>query len=334
MVTARRTNHVDPARSRLRASCPRRSLGVAPAQVNDSSQRSHRHHSVQRIRQTGRARISAIHTRLLTERGARSLAPPNSMTCDDTDNLTRMQFDGGRRSSVHAHPKNVSLSARSSAAATSMSATAWTNADVIAHVGTSWASTARSATAGPRLAVGLLIGSLAAGATPQPPPTPWSPRPPEQAPVDTDGSAAGPSPHSSTVARSAPPTAACRWSPSQPRPPMSPCTTPGVGHMASHSLRSARSARPDSPAAAVRHAGRRASSLPDSATGGACCTPASIIANCDRHPDPRRLADGVVIAAGPTAGYGAVGQAAPRNDGTVTLYGHVNTWHGQPSASG
>ncbi|BBZ02902.1 hypothetical protein MCHIJ_23390 [Mycolicibacterium chitae] len=37
------------------------------------------------------------------------------------------------------------------------------------------------------------------------------------------------------------------------------------------------------------------------------------------------VADGVVIEAGPTAGYGAVVKLRHR-DGTVTLYGHVNTW--------
>jgi murein DD-endopeptidase MepM/ murein hydrolase activator NlpD len=36
-------------------------------------------------------------------------------------------------------------------------------------------------------------------------------------------------------------------------------------------------------------------------------------------------ADGVVIDAGPTAGYGAWVKLR-HNDGTVTLYGHVNTW--------
>ena len=37
------------------------------------------------------------------------------------------------------------------------------------------------------------------------------------------------------------------------------------------------------------------------------------------------VADGVVIDAGPTAGYGAWVKLR-HNDGTVTLYGHVNTW--------
>lgn len=37
------------------------------------------------------------------------------------------------------------------------------------------------------------------------------------------------------------------------------------------------------------------------------------------------VADGVVIDAGPTAGYGAWVKIR-HNDGTVTLYGHVNTW--------
>jgi murein DD-endopeptidase MepM/ murein hydrolase activator NlpD len=36
-------------------------------------------------------------------------------------------------------------------------------------------------------------------------------------------------------------------------------------------------------------------------------------------------ADGVVIDAGPTAGYGAWVKLR-HSDGTVTLYGHVNTW--------
>lgn len=36
-------------------------------------------------------------------------------------------------------------------------------------------------------------------------------------------------------------------------------------------------------------------------------------------------ADGVVIAAGPTAGYGAYVKIR-HSDGTVTLYGHINTW--------
>jgi murein DD-endopeptidase MepM/ murein hydrolase activator NlpD len=37
------------------------------------------------------------------------------------------------------------------------------------------------------------------------------------------------------------------------------------------------------------------------------------------------VADGVVIDAGPTAGFGAWVKLR-HNDGTVTLYGHVNTW--------
>ncbi len=37
------------------------------------------------------------------------------------------------------------------------------------------------------------------------------------------------------------------------------------------------------------------------------------------------VADGVVIDAGPTAGYGALVKVRHR-DGTVTLYGHINTW--------
>ncbi|CAJ1497049.1 M23 family metallopeptidase [[Mycobacterium] burgundiense] len=37
------------------------------------------------------------------------------------------------------------------------------------------------------------------------------------------------------------------------------------------------------------------------------------------------VSDGVVIEAGPTAGYGALVKLRHR-DGTVTLYGHVNTW--------
>ena len=37
------------------------------------------------------------------------------------------------------------------------------------------------------------------------------------------------------------------------------------------------------------------------------------------------MADGVVIDAGPTAGYGAWVKLR-HADGTVTLYGHVNTW--------
>ena len=37
------------------------------------------------------------------------------------------------------------------------------------------------------------------------------------------------------------------------------------------------------------------------------------------------VADGVVIDAGPTAGYGAWVKLR-HADGTVTLYGHVNTW--------
>ena len=36
-------------------------------------------------------------------------------------------------------------------------------------------------------------------------------------------------------------------------------------------------------------------------------------------------ADGVVIATGPTAGYGAWVKIR-HSDGTVTLYGHINTW--------
>src|SRR5947209_11225325 len=52
MVTARGTNHVDPA-NRGTVSCAGRFLGVARAQVRHSPQRSHRHHSVQRIRQAG-----------------------------------------------------------------------------------------------------------------------------------------------------------------------------------------------------------------------------------------------------------------------------------------
>ena len=44
----------------------------------------------------------------------------------------------------------------------------------------------------------------------------------------------------------------------------------------------------------------------------------------DRHPD-LAAADGVVIDAGPTAGYGAWVKLR-HADGTVTLYGHVNTW--------
>ncbi len=36
-------------------------------------------------------------------------------------------------------------------------------------------------------------------------------------------------------------------------------------------------------------------------------------------------ADGVVIEVGPTAGYGALVKLR-HNDGTVTLYGHINTW--------
>jgi murein DD-endopeptidase MepM/ murein hydrolase activator NlpD len=37
------------------------------------------------------------------------------------------------------------------------------------------------------------------------------------------------------------------------------------------------------------------------------------------------VSDGVVVAAGPTAGYGAWVKVR-HSDGTVTLYGHVNTW--------
>ena len=37
------------------------------------------------------------------------------------------------------------------------------------------------------------------------------------------------------------------------------------------------------------------------------------------------VSDGVVIEAGPAAGYGALVKLR-HNDGTVTLYGHVNTW--------
>lgn len=37
------------------------------------------------------------------------------------------------------------------------------------------------------------------------------------------------------------------------------------------------------------------------------------------------VSDGVVIEAGPTAGYGALVRLK-HSDGTVTLYGHVNTW--------
>ncbi|MDH6199117.1 murein DD-endopeptidase MepM/ murein hydrolase activator NlpD [Mycobacterium frederiksbergense] len=37
------------------------------------------------------------------------------------------------------------------------------------------------------------------------------------------------------------------------------------------------------------------------------------------------VSDGVVIAAGPTAGYGAWVKLR-HSDGTVTLYGHINTW--------
>jgi murein DD-endopeptidase MepM/ murein hydrolase activator NlpD len=37
------------------------------------------------------------------------------------------------------------------------------------------------------------------------------------------------------------------------------------------------------------------------------------------------VADGTVVDAGPTAGYGAWVKIR-HNDGTVTLYGHVNTW--------
>ena len=43
-----------------------------------------------------------------------------------------------------------------------------------------------------------------------------------------------------------------------------------------------------------------------------------------RHSD-RAAADGVVIDVGPTAGYGAWVKLR-HADGTVTLYGHVNTW--------
>lgn len=38
--------------------------------------------------------------------------------------------------------------------------------------------------------------------------------------------------------------------------------------------------------------------------------------------------DGVVVDAGPTAGYGAWVKIR-HSDGTVTLYGHVNTWNVQ-----
>ena len=44
-------------------------------------------------------------------------------------------------------------------------------------------------------------------------------------------------------------------------------------------------------------------------------------------------ADGVVIDAGPTAGYGAWVKLR-HADGTVTLYGHVNTWTGQHRPAG
>ena len=44
-------------------------------------------------------------------------------------------------------------------------------------------------------------------------------------------------------------------------------------------------------------------------------------------------ADGVVIDAGPTAGYGAWVKLR-HADGTVTLYGHVNTWTGQHRRAG
>src|SRR5947209_4781960 len=53
MVTARGTIHFDPANLGS-DSCARRTFGVARAQVFHPPQRSHRHHSVQRIRQTGR----------------------------------------------------------------------------------------------------------------------------------------------------------------------------------------------------------------------------------------------------------------------------------------
>ena len=44
-------------------------------------------------------------------------------------------------------------------------------------------------------------------------------------------------------------------------------------------------------------------------------------------------ADGVVIDAGPTAGYGAWVKLR-HADGTVTLYGHVNTWTRQHRRAG
>ncbi len=77
MVTARRTSHVDPANPGT-GSCARRPFGVARAQVNHSPQRSHRHHSVQRIRQTRPTRTSAKTP--LSPKKRRSFAPPNSTT--------------------------------------------------------------------------------------------------------------------------------------------------------------------------------------------------------------------------------------------------------------
>ena len=68
----------------------------------------------------------------------------------------------------------------------------------------------------------------------------------------------------------------------------------------------------------------RASTPRASATAGARCTPASTWPLRSGRPSCA-ASDGVVVDAGPTAGYGAWVKIR-HSDGTVTLYGHVNTW--------
>ena len=86
----------------------------------------------------------------------------------------------------------------------------------------------------------------------------------------------------------------------------------------------ARRARGSPAAPAVRQCRPTASSPPASDTAGAPCTRGIDIANSIGTPI-YAVADGVVTDAGPTAGYGAWVKIR-HADGTVTLYGHVNTW--------
>ena len=114
---------------------------------------------------------------------------------------------------------------------------------------------------------------------------------------------------------------ACRWSPS-PRPPAPPCTPRRFAKAAAFAQeRAEREARLQRPLFVMPTNGVFTSGFGyrwGVLHGGID------IANSIGTPI-YAVADGVVIDAGPTAGYGAWVKLR-HADGTVTLYGHVNTW--------